>query len=138
MKINCVNGYTPSNNPVNNKPSFEGHIILKGKNWNNYLADAFCDSYAIKHLAKGDKDIIARVKKTSAPKDDVNHMPGETIYKFNVAMKNPHPSFKEKLKSLFRMDRRDLNESYHSESSLAQRIEYADPEFLLKHRINKK
>ena len=120
MKINCVNGYTPSNNPVNNKPSFEGHVILKGKNWNNYLADAFCDSYAIKHLAKGDKDIIARVKKTSAPKDDVN------------------PSFKEKLKSLFRMDRRDLNESYHSESSLAQRIGYADPEFLLKHRINKK
>ena len=92
----------------------------------------------IRDRAKGDKDIIARVKKISAPKDDVNHMPGEPIYKFNVAMKNPHPSFKEKLKSLFRMDRRDLNKHYHSESSLAQRIEYADPEFLLKHRINKK
>ncbi len=133
MKINQV---TPSNTTVNiSKPAFTGRIITKGK-WTKNLKDAFFNSKAIQDLASGEKDVIGRLKYKSAPSNDYNHTWGEPLFKLSLEMKNPHPTLVEKVKSFLGLSRKVINEFYHSEDSLAKKINEMSKEFC-EHRMTK-
>ena len=119
MKINSINTYTPINTNQNNTPSFNGKIIVKGKQWNDALLEAFEKSEGIKQLASGEKDVIGRLKTKYASERDYNHFSGQTLYKLNVEMRSPKPSFKEKVKSFFGISQKTyLTRHYHSEVGL--------------------
>lgn len=138
MKVNSINTYTPMSTTLNNTPSFNGRLIVKGKNWNNALLEAIGESEGIRELASGKKDVICRIKLKFASGHDCTHYAGEPIYKLNIKMKNPKPTFKEKIKMLFgKQKSTNVNHHYHSEDSLIYKIKTLDTNYLM-HRIKNK
>lgn len=130
-----INQFTSSNLTATTKqPAFNGRIITKGP-WTKTLKDAFLNSKGINDLASGEKDVIGRLKYKSAPMDDYNHMWGETVFKLSLEMKSQKPSLKERIKSLLGLSRKVVNEYYHSEKSLAERIGNMSKEFI-EHRMS--
>ncbi len=133
MKIRQITPTNTKNN--NNKYTFTGRIITKGP-WTETLKDAFFNSKAIHDLASGEKDVIGRLKRKSAPSKDYNHTWGEPLFKLSLEMKSQHPTLIEKVKSILGLSRKVINEFYHSEDSLAKKMGEMSKEFC-EHRMTK-
>lgn len=131
MKVAQIN----TSNLQNNRGcgTFTGRLITKGA-WTKDLKDAFFSSKAMNDLASGEKDVIGRLKYKNAPLNDCNHMCGEHLYKLSIEMRSPNPSLKERIKSVLGLSRKIINRNYHSEKSLAEKMQDMSQDFCI-HRM---
>ena len=131
MKINEIT--TPNYTNKAQQQSFSGRVITKGP-WTESLKNAFLNSKAINELASGEKDVIGRLKFRPASMDDYNHVYGEPVFKLSLEMKSQKPSLKERIKSVLGLSRKVINRYYHSEKSLAEKIQDMSQGFCI-HRM---
>ncbi|MBE7703293.1 MAG: hypothetical protein E7Z89_04500 [Cyanobacteria bacterium SIG28] len=106
------------NNTINNKISFNGNIITKGK-WTPVLKETFINNEEVKKLASGKHDIIGRMSKQKACAHDIYHDRGENLYKLTLEATS---SVSDKIKSFLGLNKKSVKimQNYHSEDSTSR------------------
>lgn len=98
----------------NYNSNFEGRVIPKGK-WTPNLMESINSNDELKKLAAGEYDIIAKLSRRFAGRNEY-HFKGEPLYKLALIARKSNESLSEKLKNLFKPSKSlAVMQNYHTE-----------------------
>lgn len=104
--------------PVNNtNTSFSGQIITRGK-WGKYMKRTFLENPEIQKLAAGEYNIVGNMSTKRASSLSSKHYPGQPLYKLKITAEKENPTFLDKVKSFFGLNKSyNVTRHYHSDST---------------------
>lgn len=111
---------TPINCSYNQ--TFEGRLIPKGK-WTPSLLKSFENNSEIQKLISGEYDIVAKMNRQIAKKNEY-YFKGTPLYSLTLSAEKPNLSFIEKFKNFFKSNKElKVAQNYHTEDGLLSIID---------------